>query len=220
MEAARSAGVKRLVHLSANGAMNDPRLHYAHSKWLGEEAVRGCGIPFVILRPSLLFGPGDEFFSMVAAVVRAMPLVPIPGNGRARFQPIAMENAARCAVAALHDDRLLGQTIAIGGPEQMTMDQLYRLIAGVLRVRRLYAHVPVGLLRPAAAVLERLTPFAPVTPEQLVYATRDNIVELDAVQRHFGFTPKPMQGNLDYLQKITWRSAAKAMLGLGAPPTA
>ena len=88
VEAAQAAGVRRVIHQSAMGVVDDPQLHYASSKAQGEEIVRRSGLDWTILKPSLLWGEGDGFFSLIAMLARLSPgVIPVPGDGLARFQP-------------------------------------------------------------------------------------------------------------------------------------
>ncbi|MSQ07096.1 MAG: NAD-dependent epimerase/dehydratase family protein, partial [Dehalococcoidia bacterium] len=115
--AAKAAGgVQKLVHVSVIGAADNPALPYLQSKWQGEQAVVNSGVPYTILRPSLLFGEGDEFLNTLAGLVRVLPVVPVVGSGRNQFQPIAAEDLAKCVALALERPPLNGQTIEIGGP--------------------------------------------------------------------------------------------------------
>ena len=92
--AAKAAGsVRRFIHISALGAANAPRLQYLHSKWEGEQAVANGGLPYVIIRPSLIFGPGDEFTTALAALVRLTPATPVIGAGQ---QPTTADSCRRC----------------------------------------------------------------------------------------------------------------------------
>lgn len=211
--AARQAGARRLVHLSAIGAQHTPALAYLHSKWLGEEAVRQGGVPFTILRASIIFGQGDEFFTTLAGLVRAFPLVPVAGRGRNRFQPIAVTDVARCLVHCLRDEHRAGQTYEVGGPEQLTYDGIIDLLARLLGVRRGKLHIPVPVMRAQAAVMQRLLPRPPVTVEQLKYLDLDNVTDLDSVQRHFGFAPLAPSADLEYVRRVTAGDGLRVLFG-------
>jgi len=213
VRAAREAGVRHLVHLSALGAQDTPRLRYLYSKWQGEQEVRGGGVPFTILRPSIVFGDGDEFFVTLAGLVRAFPVVPIAGDGANKFQPIAVTDVARCVVQCLQEGRHVGQLYEIGGPERLTYDDIITLLARILGVRRWRIHIPVPVLRAQAAVIERLLARPPITSEQLKYLDIDNIADPDSVQRQFGFVPLPPSAHLRYVRQVTAADGFKIVLG-------
>ena len=123
--AAAQAGVKHLVHVGAIGSVDDARLPYLYSKWRGEQAVMESGVPYTIIRASILFGPGDEFVNSLAGLVKAFPVATVAGNGRNRFQPIAVDEAAKCVALAVQRQGPLGQTVEIGGPSTPVL-QRYR----------------------------------------------------------------------------------------------
>ena len=207
VEAARKAGVQHLVHLSAIGAGPDEHRRYRHTKWLAEQEVESGGVPYTILRPSIIFGPGDEFLNTLAAVVKLFPIVPEAGSGQNRFQPIAAQDVARCVASTVAQERYLGRTIEFGGPRQYTYDELLRLLCRVLGARRAVVRVPVGGMRLIAGAMELLLPRPPVTREQLKYLDIDNVAELDSVEREFGFAPQPLEENLGYVADLCWRDA-------------
>jgi NADH dehydrogenase len=199
--AAAGAGVKKFVHASAVGARDDPNYPYHKAKWDAEQAVSGSGLKYTIVRPSLVFGEGDGFFTTMARLVRWNPVVPVAGDGKARFQPIWVEDVAtylsQCLKDGVHDNAI----VEIGGPEHLIYDELVDTVKQVLGARRLKAHVPLLFMRPVAALMELALPSPPVTREQLKMLALDNTTELDAVQRQFGFQPKRLADGLDYLRR-------------------
>jgi NADH dehydrogenase len=207
VHAARQRRVRHVVYLSAIGATNEPGYQYAYSKWLGEQEVIQSGIPYTILRSSILFGAGDEFLNTLAAVLKLFPVVPVAGEGKNRFQPLAVQDLARCLALAVCQERYYGRILEIGGPQQYSYDQLVTLLIQTLGLRRLPLHVPVPVMRRIAQMMELVMSRPPVTREQLKYLDRDNVAEMDTVERHFGFTPRPLEGNLGYLQRLRWRDA-------------
>ncbi len=214
VQAAATAGVKRLVHVSAIGASSDPANRYMYSRWLAEQEVVRGGIPYTILRFSVGFGEGDEFFNRLAAVVRMSPLVPVIGDGKARFQPMAVEDVARCILLALERQDTIGRAIDLGGPEYYTYEGLLDLVIETLGVKTVKFHMPLGLMRPVAVVMNALAPSPPISPEQLKLLTMDNVTSLDAVEREFGFRPMSPRGNIGYIARIGLGDAFKMNLGI------
>jgi NADH dehydrogenase len=213
LAAASAEGVERFVYASTIGATSDPEIPYLHSRWTAEQDVANSGLAHTIVRFSVGFGPGDEFFNVLAAQAKLFPLVPVAGTGANLFQPIAADDAARCLLEALRRDDTVGRTIEAGGPAQYTYDELVDLIADTLGVRIAKVHVPLPLMRPAAALMEALAPRPPVTAEQLKMIAIDNVTEIDCVERNLGFAPRPLEGNLDYLRDVRLRDALKINLG-------
>ncbi len=202
LTAAAAAGTGHLVYISAIGADPDPRFPYHHAKWLAEQAVRSSGIPFTILRPSLVFGAGDGFFTTLRGLVRfSIPVVPVAGDGRALFQPISINDLVRCITISLDRGPAMRE-IEVGGPEQLTYDQIVDIIRAAIGAgMRIKAHVPVAALMPVAAVMDRVLPNPPVTPAQLRMLARHNITRIDAVPHAFGFPASPFSGNAEYLNE-------------------
>ncbi len=212
VDAAEAAGVSRFVYASAIGASSDPATPYLYSRWVAEQRVEISAIDSGILRFSVGFGKGDEFFNALAALVKLSPIVPIAGDGRARFQPISADDAARCLAAAVEEKG--SRTFELGGPDHYTYDEMIDIIAETLGVRIAKAHVPLGLFTPVAAMMEALMPRPPVTPDLLKLLATDNTAELDSVQVNFGFMPMPLMGNLEYIKSITLGDALKINLGV------
>ena len=200
-DAAKLAGVGKLIHLSAIGAQDDPTYPYLYAKWWAERAVASSGVRYTILRPSIVFGEGDEFMNALAGLVRYNPIVPVAGNGKARFQPIWVEDLVTCIVACLDEDAHDGETLELGGPEQLTYDEMVDIVKQTLGKSRLKAHVPLALMRPLAQVMEWVLPKPPVTPEQLKMLALDNTTATDSVMRSFGIQPRRLADSLDYIKR-------------------
>lgn len=213
LAAAQEAGVRRIVCASTIGAASDPTVRYLHSRWMGEQEIVRSGIAYTIVRFSVGFGEGDEFINQLAALVKAFPLVPVVGDGTAVFQPIWVDDVARCIAESLDREALEARAVEIGGPDYFTYDELIDVIAETLGVRAAKAHVPVSLMSTGASVLEALSPRPPITREQLKMLAFDHRTELDSVQRHFGFEPRPMRGNIDYIRRIRYSDAVRMSMG-------
>ncbi len=211
--AARQAGVRCFVHLSAIGAQDNPRFPYLESKAKGEQAVIQSGVPYTILRGSILFGPGDEFINTLAGMVRLAPLVPVAGNGKTKFQPMHVQDMAMCLVQALERDDLRGQTIEIGGPAYLTYKQIIGVIAQTYGKWRRGVHVPMPVMRRLVWAMEKTMPHPPATTHQLSMLAFDNIAQLDTVERVFGFTPRPLEGNIDYVYGVSFWDAVRIVMG-------
>jgi NADH dehydrogenase len=200
VEAAGAAGVRKLVYVSAIGADPDPKFPYWAAKWAAEQALIGSGLTYTIVRPSLVFGTGDEFFNRLAGLVRWNPVLPIAGDGRTRFQPIWVEDLVTCIAACLDEGTHDGQIVEVGGPEQLTYEEMLDAVRRELGARRLKMHVPLPLVRLAAGAMEALLPQAPVTRHQLAMLAKDSVAEIDSVARHFGFSPKRLSEELSYVR--------------------
>ena len=201
--AAQRAGVRRFVHLGALGVEERADLNYASSKARGERVVRESGLDYTIIKPSLIWGERDGFFNIVAALVRIpAPVVPVPGNGKSRFQPVWAGDVARAIVTVLADAKgSIGRSYELGGPRYWTYAEITREVARALNKRRLIVPMPVPLIGLVAGVAEAIRLPFPVATDQLRQLALDNIGALDAVERELGFVPVDMAGRLGYLQR-------------------
>jgi NADH dehydrogenase len=200
---ARAAHVHRFVQISAIGARDDPTLPYQQAKWRAETAVRRSGLEWTILRPSIIFGPGDGFVSLLANLVRRFPVTPIPGDGSARFQPIAVGDVADAIAATLDHPTTIGQTLEIAGPDVVSYEQLLGIISQQLGLSRRTVHIPMPLMRFVVAASRplprRLRP--PVTADQLKMLRIDNVSSNSATERLIERPPRSLAGNLGYIQR-------------------
>jgi NADH dehydrogenase len=199
--AMKSAGVRRLIHMGAMGVTDDPALHYASSKAKAEALVSASELAWTILKPSLQFGEGDGFFNIVAGLVRLSPgIVPVPGDGSARFQPIHVDDVATVVVRAVSDPTTVGGVFELGGPRYWTYREITREVVRALGKRRAIVPMPVPVIRLVAGTAERLRIPFPVATDQLRQLRLDNIGPLDLVSTRFGFEPRAMEGRLGYLR--------------------
>ncbi len=183
--AATEAKVPRLLHMSAMGASEDAPSEYGRTKAAGERAVRGSGLDWTVFRPSIVFGPGDGFVSLLAPIVKKNPLfIPVIGKGETRFQPVSVYDVARLFGDALEKPETVGRAFDVGGPDVLTMNEIYREIATVLGKRnKPLVHLPLWWGRLLAGFFEFLArrgwiPAPPLTRDQLRSLSRDNVGDL------------------------------------------
>lgn len=178
VEAASADGVRRIVLMGSLGfdAPGAEHIPYYAAKRAMEDAVRGSGIGHAILRPSFVFGPDGGALPQFARIVRYAPLVPVPGSGTQRVEPIWVEDVARAVALAL--ELKASVEVELGGPEAVTWNELWERIARTLGKRRRLVHLPLPLLRPQAALLEHL-PNPPLTRDQLRMLELADIVVSD-----------------------------------------
>ncbi len=189
IEASKKAGARHFLYLSALGTRPGAKSKYHRTKWQAEELVRASGIPYTILRPSLIYGPGDQFTLRLAEIIRQSPFLPVVGSGRSKIQPIAVEDVVSCIVKAVTSDAFLNEMYEIGGPEQLTYEEVTRAIAAAMGIRRPAIHMPMLFMRPAARMLETMLPKPPVTTDQLVMLQEDNVCAMRDIRDAFGIEP-------------------------------
>ena len=176
-EAARKAGVERLVHISALGADRKSRSNYARSKAEGEAAVLEELPNAVILRPSIVFGPEDEFFNRFAAMARISPVLPLVGGGRTRFQPVFVGDFAAAVCAACEGKAKPGTIYEIGGPDVATFRQLLDRTQAWTGRKRIYVILPFWLAKLQALLTWPLpASLRPLTLDQVRMLQVDNVV--------------------------------------------
>jgi NADH dehydrogenase len=195
LEAAAAAGVRRFIHMSALGARPEARARYHMTKWAAEEAVRASGLPWTIFRPSIIYGRNDGFVSLLARMTR-LPVVPVVGTGRQQLQPVPVEQVAQAFARAVTVPTTVKQTYEVGGADAVTMLELLDLVTRALGRRpRIKVHVPLGLVRGAAALLENVPGF-PVTTDQLLMLEEDNTCDPAAFYAAFELSPLPLATGL------------------------
>jgi len=191
VDAAREAGVRRIVLLNGLGTRPGSAGSYMRTRWEMAEALRGSGLSWTALQPSILFGDSAPFPAAIARLARQFPVMPVLGGGR-KLQPLWIEDLVTCLIQSVNDPRKDSQTIDLGGPEQMTFAEIDDLILATMDARRLKLPLPVPMARVAAGVMS-LLPNPPLVPATLELFDFDNTTDLDAVSRNFGFEPRSIR---------------------------
>lgn len=173
-QAAAAAGARRFVQVSAIGADAASDSRYARSKAEGEAAVRAAFPAATILRPSVVFGPEDNFFNRFAGMARLLPFMPVVA-GETKFQPVFVGDVADAVMAAVERDDAAGRTYELGGPRVMSMRDVLRFILDTTRRTKRMVDMPMGLMSLQASILEKL-PNPALTTDQLKLLGRDNVV--------------------------------------------
>jgi uncharacterized protein YbjT (DUF2867 family) len=178
-EAARAAGAKALVHVSAIGANPHSPSIYARTKAAGETAVKEVYREAVILRPSVVFGPEDDFFNRFAALARIAPALPLIGGGKTRFQPVFVGDVAKAVIAGLTGNAKPGSPYELGGPEILTLKEVMQRVLAYTMRKRLLVPLPFWLAKLQAAFLQ-LLPKPLLTIDQVRLLQTDNVVSEEA----------------------------------------
>jgi len=195
LEAAAKAGVRRHLQMSALGTRPTAVSNYHQSKFRGEEAVRASGLEWTIFRPSIVFGPKDDFINKLAGYIRSYPAVPVIGDGRYRLQPIAADDVARCFARALELPETVGQTYELCGPDRLSYNELLDTIGRVVGKAAVHKIPnPVGLMKMVVPLLQGFS-FFPITMDQIHMLLEENICD-GAWQGTFGFMPQSFEGGI------------------------
>jgi uncharacterized protein YbjT (DUF2867 family) len=179
-DAARDAGARALVHLSAIGANRSSKSAYARTKADGEDRAAAAFPDSIVLRPSIVFGQEDEFFNRFASMSRFAPLMPLIGGGHTRFQPVYVADVAQAVLAGLDGRGRSGAPYELGGPAIYTFRELFDLIADYSERKRPYLPMPFWMAK-VMAILTQWLPGAPITLDQVRLLQTDNIVSADAI---------------------------------------
>ena len=185
-------GVNRLVHVSALGADLKSRSSYLRSRAEGERRLSAAYPDATIIRPSVLFGPEDDFFNRFATLARALPFLPLIGGGHTQFQPAYVADVARAIVKALEDASAPGRIYELGGPATWSLKQVYEFILSETDRNNLLVPMPFFAATFAAFFLQ-LLPGKILTPDQVTMLKTDNVVSEDAQGfADLGINPTPV----------------------------
>ena len=174
-ELSKKHDVERLIHFSSIGANIDSESKYQQSKGLGEKYITEIFPNSTIIRPSIVFGPGDGFFSVQSRLVKMLPVIPLFGGGNNRFQCVYVKDLALGLSKIIESKESRGQIFEFGGPDILSMKEIYKLIMNALDVKRLLFSMPLSLAAVMGTVMQYL-PSPIITYDQVKLLRQDNIV--------------------------------------------
>ena len=195
---AAAAVSARMVHVSAIGADAESPSGYARAKAAGEQAVLSAVPTATILRPSVVFGPEDQFTNRFAGLAKISPFLPLIGGGTTRLQPVYVGDVAQAVAAAVDGKTRPGATYELGGPEILTMREIMAYILTVIERKRLLLPLPFGLAKLQATVLQFAPGALKLTPDQVELLQSDNVVSEAATAagltlQGLGITPDSLE---------------------------
>jgi uncharacterized protein YbjT (DUF2867 family) len=195
VQASKRNGIRRFIQMSALGVRADGVAAYQTSKWRGEEEVRNSGIPYCILRPSLIFGPGDGFVAQMMEMMRKAPLFrPVPGDGKPKYRPIFIDDVTACFARALTAAAATNQTVGLGGADELSLNDVLAEIARCAGVRKPAMHIPLPLMFAGSAVAQTLLANPPVTVDQLRMLREGSTCDIGPMKQIFALEPKGFTG--------------------------
>jgi NADH dehydrogenase len=196
--AAEKVGVKRIVLCSGLGTVPDKPGSYMQTRWEMEELARHSKMAWTIVRPSIVFGEGSEFFEGQARIIKRVPVAAMVGSAKLKFQPVHVADAARASIEASEREDKIGKTIDLVGSQVFTYEKLIKLILATTRKKRLIMSLPIWAAR-IGAFGGAILPNPPLTPALVDMFTFDNIApETDVIEYEFGFKPELLE---PYLEK-------------------
>ena len=185
VDAAKAGGVRQFIGLSGMGAAEDAPYHWLRFKWQEEQYIAAAGIPFTIFRPSWIYGARDVSLNRFLGFARWLPFVPVVGDGKMRINPLYVGDLAAHVLAAVANERAMGQVFELGGPQVMTMDDIIRTALRVTGKRRFLFHQPKPLMK-AVATLVQHVPGRPLTPDAIEFVTMEGVADTALAESVFG----------------------------------
>lgn len=215
VHAAETAGVRRFINLSQLGADATLPYRFLASKGRAQEVVAGSGMEWTAFRPSVIWGPEDEFANTFAKLVPFSPLIyPIVGDETAKFEPIWVEDVVTCIVKAISDPSTHGREYEVGGPEILTLEEIERRTLAAVGASRALVRFPMPLLRVIVALMEALIPAPPVTRSLLELLAVSNVTEDNSLPQ-FVADPRPFTPEYteNYMVQFRARSTLAQFFG-------
>ncbi len=177
IEAGKTAGVRRVVYISGAGAGHDAERHWFRAKAVAEDAVRGSGMAWTIIRPTWVFGPGDVSLNRFLGFARALPVVPMTNFGSQRLAPVFVRDVASLAADSLEADAATEQIFEIGGPEAMSMRDVLHRAMDVAALHKPLLPAPAALVKVAAWPM-RFLPHPPLSPDAVDFINQPATVDV------------------------------------------
>lgn len=215
IKAAKTAGVNRFINLSQLGA--DSKLPYCFlaSKGKAQEYLAAAQLGWTAFRPSVVWGPEDEFANTFARLVPFSPFIfPIVGDENSKFQPVWVEDVATSLIKALDNSDTIGKEYELGGPEVLTLEEIEHRTLAAIGVRRKMIHFPMGILRLLISLMEALLPSPPVTRSLLELLAVSNVTTNNGISK-FVEEPRPFTSNniAPYMQSFTVKQTISQFRG-------
>jgi NADH dehydrogenase len=194
--ACREAQVKKIIYLSSMGTSEKAATAYHKTKYAAERHIKNSGLDSVIFRPSIIYGKGDGFLTLMSKLIKFLPFVPIFGDGQYQLQPVYIDDLTSAMAQAVNNPQASGQIIDIGGPEQLGYVTVINTIKKILAKKRLNLHIPFGVIKPVAAVMEFFLKPAPLTLDQLKMLRMGNTGDITKMRAIFGIEPVRFEDGL------------------------
>jgi uncharacterized protein YbjT (DUF2867 family) len=204
-QVAANADIKRLIFLSQLGADRASAFPVQKAKGIAEEHIRKSGVPYTIIRSSIVFGPEDGFTSDLARIIKLAPgFLPIPGNGRTLLQPLWVEDLVTCLIWTLENHETINQTHEVGGGEYFTLRQILEILMDVTHTRRAFLSLPYPYMRVLFVMLDSFARQLNASTYWLDYVAVNRTCPVDNLPRTFGLMPARFAYRLNYLVHEPW----------------
>jgi len=199
VQAAKAAGVRRFIYLSGAGTGAHQTAPWFVAKHKAEQAIVQSGIPYTIFRPSWVYGPEDRSLNKYATFARLLPFIPVIGDGRIPVQPLHVDDLAEAVATCVTLDRATNQVYEIGGPQELSMNEIIQTVLRAMGKRKPLLHSPVWLMKLVTAPLV-LLPTPPMSPSAVDFVLMEEHVDNGPLLRDFGLVLTPLASGLRYMQ--------------------
>jgi uncharacterized protein YbjT (DUF2867 family) len=214
LEAAKRSGVERFINMSQLGAASDLPYRFLASKGKAQEYVRKSRLKWTAFRPSVIWGPEDEFANTFAKLIPLTPIIFPIVDKQARFEPVWVNDVASSVVKAINDPETIGKEFEIGGPEVLTMEEIERRTLMAVGAKRILVPFPKQILRVIVKLMESTLPSPPVTLSLLELLAVDNVTKDNRIRQFVekprAFTP---QNTAEYMREVTVRDTLRQFFG-------
>jgi nucleoside-diphosphate-sugar epimerase len=191
------AGMKRLIAISSTGVFSNHRIVVGKIK-AAERAIEQSGIPFTILRPTMIYGTAeDRNISRFIRLIKKYPIVPVPGGGKSIFQPVHVEDLAACVLATLATEKSIGKSYNVPGGSAHSLREIVDIIAGILGKRVLTVPVPLGLAEAAVGLQEKLLSHPVIRREQIQRLREDKQYDYSEAAKDFDYAPRELRAGIE-----------------------
>lgn len=215
VDAVKEAGIRRFINISQMGADASLPYRFLASKGKAQDYVAASGLDWTALRPSVIWGPDDEFANTFARLALITPFIfPIVGDDRSKFQPVWVEDVASCVAAGLKDDETIGKEFELGGPEVLTLEEIERRTLRAINKKRLFIRFPMPFLKLIVSFMERALPAPPVTRSLLELLAVPNVPKKNDINL-FVQSPRPFSAEYAsmYMTKFSAGETLKKLSG-------
>jgi len=191
LDAAKSAGVKRFIYMSALGAKEDGVSEYQTTKWQAEELTKASGLHWIIARPSLIIGRNGDFVKTLVDLATRYPVIPVIGSGEYKLQPVYAPDLIKAFIKMLDHSKYWKNTYEFGGPEQLTFNRIMSDVRRILKTKKPIVHIPMPIMKPLVGIMNSILSNPPITHDQLAMLMEDNVTNHNALTEVFGMEATP-----------------------------
>jgi len=195
VDMAKRNGINRFLQVSALGTGPDAKTKYFQTKYRAEQLLRDSGLRVTVFRPSIIYGPGDEFINMFAGMLRKFPAMPVIGSGKYRLQPVYVDDLSEIVVQTVGDDYAFDDSFEIGGPEVLTYIEIIDTVAKTIGKKAIKIKHPAFFMRFLAALFDRFSWF-PLTRDQITMLYDESYTNDRRLFDRYGITPRKLQDAL------------------------